>query len=122
MSRIALAIVTLLISAAGAVVWQMEGGDTTGPVLVRVGIVLAAIWLAMPQLKGSFKRIGGQYLFLIAITGVAAMVSRGGIKGIIPLVVFAALALGGLHLLQRFLGSSASRPEEDSSKRRKDKS
>ena len=122
MSRIALAIITLLISAAGAVVWQMEGANSAGPVLVRVGIVLAAIWLAMPQLKGSFKRIGGQYLFLIAITGVAAMVSKGGIKGIIPVVVFAALALGGLQIAQRFFGSRVSKPREDSSKRGKGQS
>ena len=76
----------------------------------------------MPQLKGSFKRIGGQYLFLIAITGVAAMVSKGGIKGIIPVVVFAALALGGLQIAQRFFGSSVSKPREDSSKRGKGQS
>ncbi len=122
MSRIALAIITLLISAAGAIVWQMEGGDTAGPVLVRVGIVLAAIWLAMPQLKGSFKRIGGQYAFLIAIAGVVMILSPKGIKVIIPVVVLAALALGGLQIAQRFFGSSVSGSREDSSKPGKDKS
>ena len=120
MPRIALAIITLLISAAGIVVWQMEGGETAGPVLVRVAIVLAAIWLAMPQLRGLFRGIKGQYAFLIAIAGVVMILSPKGIKVIIPVVVLAALALGGLQIAQRFFGSSVSKPREDSSKRGKD--
>ena len=121
MSRIALAIITLLISAAGIVVWQMEGGETAGPVLVRVGIVLGAFWLAMPELRGPLKKVRGQYGVLIAIAGVVMILSPKGIKVIIPVVVLAALALGGLQIAQRFFGSSVSKPREDSSKRGKDK-
>jgi hypothetical protein len=111
MSQIALAIIALLMFAAGIVTWQFEGGETAGPVLVRVGIVLAAFWLAMPQLRGIFRRVGGQYAALIAIAGVVMILSPKGIKVIIPVVVLAALALGGLQIAQRFFGSSISKRE-----------
>ena len=122
MSRIALAIISLLMFVAGIIVtWRFEGGigETAGPVLVRVGIVLGAFWLAMPELRGPLKKVRGQYGVLIAIAGVVMILSPKGIKVIIPVVVLAALALGGLQIAQRFFGSSVSKPREDSSKRGK---
>jgi len=110
MSQISLAITALLMFAGGIAVWQTDGGETAGPVLIRVGIVLGAFWLAMPQLKGLFKGVGGQYGVLIAIAGVVMILSPRGIKVIIPVVILATLALGGLQIAQRFLGSDPSRP------------
>ena len=109
MSQIALAIIALLMFAVGIVTWQFEGGETAGPVLVRVGIVLAAFWLAMPQLQVLFKRGGGQYAVLMAIAGVVMILSPKGIKVIIPVGVLATLALGGLQIASRFFGSNISK-------------
>ena len=111
MSRISLAITALVMFVGGIIAWQIEGGETAGPVLVRVGIVLGAFWLAMPQLEGLMKNIGGQYAVLIIIAGVVMVFSPRGIKVIIPVVVLAALALGGLQIASRLLGSGPSRRE-----------
>ena len=111
MSRISLAITALVMFAGGIAVWQVEGGETAGPVLVRVGIVLGAFWLAMPQLEGLMKNIGGQSALLIAIAGVVMIFSPKGIKVIIPVVVLAALALGGLQIASRMFGASPTRRE-----------
>ena len=114
MSQIALAIIALLMFVAGTIVtWQFEGGETAGPVLVRAGIVLGAFWLAMPELRGLFRRMGGQYIFLIAIAGVVGIISKGGAKIIIVGVVLATLALGGLQIAQRFFGAPVSKREKD---------
>jgi hypothetical protein len=111
MSRISLAITALVMFAGGIAAWQVEGGETAGPVLVRVGIVLGAFWLAMPQMEGLLRGIGGQYALLIAIAGVVMVFSPRGIKLIIPVVVLAALALGGIQIASRIFGAGPSKRE-----------
>jgi len=111
MPRISLAITALVMFAGGIAAWQIEGGETAGPVLIRVGIVLGAFWLAMPQLEGLFRGIGGQYTLLIGIAGLVMVFSPRGIKVIIPVVVLAALALGGLQVASRMFGAGPSRRE-----------
>lgn len=111
MSRISLAITALVMFAGGIATWQVEGGETAGPVLVRVGMVLGVFWLAMPQLEGIFKGIGSQYALLIGIAGLVMVLSPRGIKVIIPVVVLAALALGGLQIASRMFGAGSSRRE-----------
>ena len=97
---------------AGIVTWGwVEDGEPTGKVLVRMAIVFGAFWLAMPQLEGLIKNIGGQYALLIGIVVIVAMFTRGGVKGIIPVVVLAALALGGLQVASRMFGAGSSRQE-----------
>ncbi len=73
MSRVALGIVALgLIGAGvGVLLWPGRTGDdlVTGGLLVRSGVVLAAIWLAFPNLQRVQPRnavIGGA-LALLAI-------------------------------------------------------
>jgi hypothetical protein len=108
MSRISLAITTLVLLAAGVVSWGwIEGGEPIGKVLVRVAMVFGAFWLAMPQLQGVMKNIGGQYALLISIAAMVTVLSPKGGRAIIPVVVLATLALGGLHLAQRFFGSTS---------------
>lgn len=70
MQRAVLGVISLALIAWGVadmVWWDTAGGGTTGGVLLRAGLVLGAIWLALPGLRRVPRNV------LIWAAGVAAL-------------------------------------------------
>ena len=51
----------------GAVLYFGDQDDTVAPILMRLGLVTGALWLALPELRGLFKNISGTKA-LVALT------------------------------------------------------
>ena len=53
--RLMLGLVALALAVGGALAWQ-AGDPTTGGILLRVGVVLAAMWIGWPALERIDRR------------------------------------------------------------------
>lgn len=96
--RHALGLVSLLFIGAGLWVYLAHGGDKDdkamlSSILLRAGLVMGALWLALPQLFELMTRQPPWLLGCIAI-GLGVLIFRP------KLFVFVAPVLGGIVLLQ----------------------
>jgi hypothetical protein len=91
----------------GGAMWVSGGGSAAGlhGILIRLGCVLAAIWLAMPQLnKLSRAQSIAAFLIVLALAVVAA--SRPNLFRILALILFVGLAVNwGLRWISRLTGT-----------------
>jgi hypothetical protein len=109
MSRTSVLLATLTLLAVGGYLRLGGGEDGTqraGDIILRVAIVLAAIWLAMPQLEMIFKRGYGQYGILLGLGAIALCFAKGA-KVIVPVVAVSILVMAGLQYVQQFFGGDS---------------
>jgi len=58
--------------------------DTVAPILMRMGLVTGALWLALPELHGLFKNMSGKGTLLMLVALVVAGISKASV---VPLTV-----------------------------------
>ncbi len=68
----------------GAVLCFGDQDDTVAPILMRLGLVTGALWLALPELRGIFKSMSGKGTLALLVALVVAATSKAGT---VPLVI-----------------------------------
>ena len=63
---------------------EQDAADTVAPILMRLGLVTGALWLALPELRGIFKSMSGKGTLALLIALVVAATSKAGT---VPLVI-----------------------------------
>ena len=93
--------------------------DTVAPVLMRLGLVTGALWLALPEVRALFKNISGKGVLLFVVALVAAATSKASV---VPLTLLGAglLAVFGARRAWQWLWeplpTAASKPRAASNK------
>lgn len=85
MRRHLLGLIAALFLFAGIVMWVSQGADIAW-VCLRIGMVLAAMWLALPQVIAIFSRIP-PWLIGLAAAAVLATALTKSVLVVIPLVI-----------------------------------
>lgn len=68
----------------GLTLYFGEQEDTVAPILMRLGLVTGALWLALPELRGIFKSMSGKGTLALMVALVVAATSKAGT---VPLVI-----------------------------------
>mgnify|MGYP001189808160 FL=1 len=65
----------------GAVLYfgDQDKADTIAPVLMRLGLVTGALWLALPEVRAIFKNVSGKGVLLFGVALVAAATSKASV-------------------------------------------
>ena len=65
----------------GAVLYfgDQDKADTIAPVLMRLGLVTGALWLALPEVRALFKNVSGKGVLLFGVALVAAATSKASV-------------------------------------------
>jgi hypothetical protein len=83
--------------------------DTVAPILMRMGLVTGALWLALPELHGLFKNMSGKGTLLMLVALVVAGISKASV---VPLTVLGVgmLVAFGLRRAWQWLWDPLSTP------------
>ena len=81
-----------LLVAWGLTLYFGEQEDTVAPILMRLGLVTGALWLALPELRGIFKSMSGKGTLALMVALVVAATSKAGT---VPLTILG----GGLLIV-----------------------
>ncbi len=104
MQRHLLGITALLLIFLGATLYLMDSDDNrtemASGMSVRIGVVMASLWLAWPQLVVLRAKVPTWLLW--AIVGILLTICVR--PKLLPVVVIAIIALVALHLLGKMLG------------------
>ena len=91
--RAALGICSILMLVAGSAVFAWGGEDARGtaaPVFLRMALVLGAMWLALPELRGLSKSVSGKGTMLLTLGLLLASLSKASV---VPLTMLGGVAL-----------------------------
>lgn len=104
MRRHLLGAIAILFLGVGLVLWLYSDADFAW-VSLRIGMVLAAIWLALPQVIETFSRIP-RWAFLVgALAVAAAAISPKALLVVIPIIA----GIGLLHFVKWLFKPPAAR-------------